>query len=437
MLGETQSLELVKAALAACDCDQAEAILHSTNSSLTRFAESTIHQNVAERDAMISVRAVLGKRIGVARGNQITKDEVQSVARRAVELARVSAEDERFVSLPEPRPLPDIVSYSGATASSTPEQRADSVRAIVAVAGANGCRASGSLSAESAEIAVANSLGISAYAPTTEASLIGLLAADESSGYAEWHGLDIAKLDPAEIADIAAGKCVDARGAEAIDPGEYTVILEPLAVGDMLSMLAYMGLDALSVQEGRSFLTGRIGEKVTGENITIWDDATDPRGLAFPFDWEGVPRQKVSIIENGVARGVVYDSYTANKDGKQSTGHAYPAPNPYGPMPGHLFLASGPATLEDMIASTERGIFVTRFHYTNVVHEKQTIFTGMTRDGTFLIENGKITSPLKHLRFTQSIVEALSNVELIGRDSELVPRAHVPTLKIANFTFTS
>ncbi len=437
MLGETQSLELVKAALAACDCDQAEAILHSTNSSLTRFAESTIHQNVAERDAMISVRAVLGKRIGVARGNQITKDEVQSVARRAVELARVSAEDERFVSLPEPRPLPDIASYSGATASSTPEQRADSVRAIVDVAGANGCRASGSLSAESAEIAVANSLGISAYAPATEAGLIALLADDESSGYAEWHGLDIATLDPAEIADIAAGKCVDAHGAEAIDPGEYTVILEPLAVGDMLSMLAYMGLDALSVQEGRSFLTGRIGEKVTGENITIWDDATDPRGLAFPFDWEGVPRQKVSIIENGVARGVVYDSYTANKEGKQSTGHAYPAPNPYGPMPGHLFLASGPATLEDMIASTERGIFVTRFHYTNVVHEKQTIFTGMTRDGTFLIENGKITSPLKNLRFTQSIVEALSNVELIGRDSELVPRAHVPTLKIANFTFTS
>ena len=437
MLGEATSLELLDAALAACDCDQAEAILYATNSSLTRFAESVIHQNVAERDVMISVRAILGKRIGCARGNQPTKEEAQSVARRAVELARVSAEDEHFVSLPKPQPLPDVPTYSDATASSTPEQRAEAVRAIVGIAESHSAKASGSLSAESAEIAVANSLGVRAYTPATEASLITVVAGDDSSGYAEWRGTDISKLNAVAIADIAANKYAEGRGAQSIDPGEYTVILEPLAVGDMLSMLSYMGLGATAFQEGRSFMSGRIGEKLAGDNITLWDDATDPRHCPMPFDWEGVPKRKVTLIENGIARGVAYDSYTANKEGKESTGHAFPAPNTFGPSPTHLFLAPGEAALDDMIVSTDRGILVTRFHYTNIVHEKQTTFTGMTRDGTFLIENGKISHPINNLRFTQSILDALSNVQMISRDPELVEYAYVPALKITNFTFTS
>ncbi len=437
MLGEPTSLQLLDAALAACEADQAEAILYSTNTALTRFADSAIHQNVAERDLMISVRAVLGKRVGCARGNQATKDEVQAVARRAVDLARVSAEDKEFVSLPEPRPLPQVAGCAEATAASTPESRAEAVRSIAEVAAAHDARASGSLSAESAEIAVANSLGVRAYSPATEASLITLIADDESSGYAEWHGLDISKLDAVALADIAARKCVDGRGAQAVDPGRYTVILEPLAVGDMLFMLAYMGLGAQSLQEGRSFLAGRLGEKIAGDNITIWDDATDPRGLVFPFDWEGMPKQKTMLIESGVARGAAYDSYAANKEGKQSTGHAFPAPNPGGPLPIHLFLAPGESSRAQMIASTDRGILVTRFHYTNVVHPKQTIFTGMTRDGAFLIEGGEISHPITNLRFTQSILEALNNVEMIGRDLQLCPYTCVPALKIADFTFTS
>jgi predicted Zn-dependent protease len=174
-----------------------------------------------------------------------------------------------------------------------------------------------------------------------------------------------------------------------------------------------------------------------GDNITIWDDATDPRGLATPFDWEGQPKRKITLIENGVARNVVYDSYTANKEGKQNTGHALPAPNTGGPLPLNLFLASGDASADEMIASTQRGILVTRFHYVNIIHEKDTILTGMTRDGTFLIENGKRTKPLKNLRFTQSIVEALSNVETIGKESALAEYAYVPPLKISKFSFTS
>jgi len=240
MLGETRCLELVDAALKACESDQAEVIVWSQDTALTRFADSAIHQNVAEANAMVSVRAVLGKRTGVARGNQLRTDDVRGVAHRALELARVAAQDPRFVSLrvrsPTPRSRP------------TPRRRLPrpriarrGIRGIAAVAAKDGCRASGAYAADKSEIAIGNSLGIRAYAPTTDASLITVVADDDSSGYAEWRGTDLAQLDAKRLAETAARKCVDGRGAEAIPPGDYTVILEPLAVGDMLFMLAYMG----------------------------------------------------------------------------------------------------------------------------------------------------------------------------------------------------
>jgi predicted Zn-dependent protease len=437
MLGEAQCLELLSAALAACEGDQAEAMLYRTNSALTRFAESRIHQNVAELSTLISVRAILGKRIGCARGNQLAVAEVQSVARRALDLARVAAEDGAFVSLPGPESLPSVASYAEATASSSPERRARAARTIVGIAERDGCEASGSLSAEASELAVANSLGVRAYAPATQASLVLVVNEEESSGYADWRGMDISRVEPGAAAEKAAEKCLAGRGAESIAPGEYPVVLEPAAVGDLIMFLGYLGLGALSLQEGRSFLTDRLGEKVMGENITIWDDATDPRGLAIAFDWEGQPKRKVVLIEHGVARQVVYDSYTASREGKKTTGHALPAPNTAGPLPLSLFLAPGEASLDEMIASTDRGLLVTRFHYVNVVHEKQTIITGMTRDGTFLIEHGRLTRPVKNLRFTQSIVEAFNRVEMIGRECQLGDYAYVPALKIGKFAFTS
>ena len=437
MLGKDHCLDLIEAALAACDCDQSEAIIYATDHSLTRFADSVIHQNVTEQNAMLSVRAVLGKRIGAARGNQLTADDAREVARRARELAAVSAEDPEFVSLAEPQPLPEVPSYCEATAASTPEARAEAVREMVMVADREACRGSGSLSAEAAEMAVGNSLGVRAYAPATQASLVLVAADDESSGYAEWHGLDLAQLDARAAAEVAVHKCVRGRNAQSIAPGVYTVVLEPPAVADMLSLLAWTSFGANAYQEGRSFMAGRMGQKVVGENVSIWDDGTDPRGLAFPFDWEGLPKRRVRLIERGVAAGIVYDSYSAAKEGKQSTGNALPAPNTYGPLPMHLFLGTGEAGEDDMITSTEHGLLVTRFHYTNIIHEKQTIITGMTRDGTFLIERGRITGPVQNLRFTQSILDALSDVEMISQHGQLTGDGWAPAIKVAKFSFTS
>ena len=437
MLGKDHCFALLEAALAACECDQAEVIIYSADHALTRFADSTIHQNVAERNAMLSVRAVLGQRVGAARGNQLTVEEARGVARRAKDLAAVSAADPAFASLAEPQPIPEVPSYAAATAASTPEARAAAVQEIAAVVARDDCRASGSLSVETAEMAVGNSLGVRAYAPATEAGLVLVAADDESSGYAEWHGLDLSHLDPGAVAETAVRKCTRGRGAEVIDPGVYRVILEPPAVADMLSMLAWMSFGANAYQEGRSFLSGRLGEKLMGENVSIWDDGTDPRGLAFPFDWEGLPKRKVSLIDRGVAAGVVYDTYSAHKEGKASTGNALPAPNTYGPLPMHLFLDTGEATKESMIASTARGLLVTRFHYTNIIHEKHTIITGMTRDGTFLIEDGKVTRPVQNLRFTQSILEALNEVDALSTDGQLTGDGYAPSVKIARFNFTS
>jgi predicted Zn-dependent protease len=437
MLGESHCLDLVNAALSACECDQTEVMVHSTSSSLTRFAESRIHQNVAEENGLISVRAVLGKKIGCARTNQLTADQARSAARRALDLARIGADDRDFVSLPGPQPIPQVGCFADATAASTPEDRAQAARAIADIAARHGCMASGSIAAQASELAIGSSLGVRAYAPLSQSSLVLVVSDEESSGYADWRGMDISQLDPSGAAETACGKCVAGRGAEAISPGDYTVILEPAAVGELVTFLGYIGFGALAVQEGRSFLTGRLGEKVMGDNITIWDDATDPRGLATPFDWEGQPKRKIVLIENGVARRVVYDSYTAAKDGMQTTGHALPAPNTAGPLPLNMFLGSGDASVDEMIASTQRGILVTRFHYVNIVHEKNTIITGMTRDGTFLVEDGKRTKPLKNLRFTQSIIEALSNVETIGKQCALEEYSYVPALKIAAFAFTS
>ncbi|MBU0608123.1 MAG: TldD/PmbA family protein, partial [Armatimonadetes bacterium] len=236
---------------------------------------------------------------------------------------------------------------------------------------------------------------------------------------------------------IATEKCRTSRDPQSLPPGEYTVILEAEAVADMVMMLGMYGLGAMALQEGRSFMSGRIGEKLCGDNISIWDDGHDPRGHRLACDFEGVPKQRVPLITNGVAEGVVWDSYTANKEGRQSTGHGLPAPNSWGPVPINVFVGAGDSSVADMIAQTERGVLVTRFHYTNMVHPIKTVLTGMTRDGTFLIEGGQIAGAVKNLRFTQSILEALSCVSLIAREGKLADYVWAPAMRVDCFTFSS
>jgi predicted Zn-dependent protease len=293
------------------------------------------------------------------------------------------------------------------------------------------------------EIFVANSLGMRAYHRTTVAHVMTVVMGENSSGYAAAASRDVTELDPEAVARTAVDKALRSQNPTEIEPGAYTVILEEEAVADMVRTLSSIGLGALAVQEGRSFMGGNFGKTITGDNITIWDDGHDPRGLVLPFDFEGVPKQAVTLIENGVAKAVVYDSYTAGREpGKRSTGHSRPAPNTMGPVPMNLFMAPGQATKEEMLAATERGIWVTRFHYTNPAHRLKTVLTGMTRDGTWLIEKGEIVRPLKNLRFTQSILEAFDRAEMLGSELKLIKAGWgslatcVPAAMIREFNFT-
>jgi predicted Zn-dependent protease len=440
MLGERKMRDIAEQVLSLSAAEQTEVIIMSDDSGLTRFANSYIHQNVAERNVGLRVRAVVGKKIGVASINDMSPEALERVVESALTIARLQPENPDFVSLPGPTPIAEVEAFDEATAGFSPAARAKAVGVICQLAVNNGLIASGAFTTGGYELTVANSLGVFAYHAATLADINTVIMADDSSGYAAATAWKVGGINAEAIGAEAVEKALRGRHPRELPPGRYPVILEEYAVADIMDTLAYLGFGALAVQEGRSFMVDRFGEQIMSDAISIWDDGLDPTGLPMPFDFEGVPRQRVDLIKRGVAEAVVYDSYTAGKEGKASTGHGLPAPNTHGPVPGHLFMAPGEVNKEEMLAAMERGLWVTRFHYTVPVHPKLAIVTGMTRDGTFLVEKGEISYPIKNLRFTQSYVEALAKVELVGRTTRLQQSwfggTRVPALKVAEFEFT-
>ncbi len=449
MLGRDRMASIISYVLSRSKADQTEVILNAYESYLTRFANSQIHQNVAEHNTTLSVRAVIGKKIGVASTNLLSTRALTETVNVALEISRHQADNPDFQSLPKTnrRDYERLKTYFPKTQNCSALDRAAAVKIICEEAKAKGLRAFGSFTNGVTEMAVANSLGTFAYNIATDAYCnVAALGDPSGSGYAEGADRNVDNVDIAGVASRAITKAVKSREPQDIEPGVYEVVLEPLAVATFLEFLGWLGLGAKTYQEGRSFMCGKLGEKITGDNINLSDDFS--QGFAFPFDFEGVAKEKVMFIDKGVAKGLAYDSMTARKEGKNSTGHGLPAPNAYGPVPWHLVLGKGDTNLEEMIGSTKRGILVSRFHYVNVVEPKKTIITGMTRDGTFLIENGEVTRPLKNLRFTESILGALSFVSGISKESTLVgggagysgrfaTGSLVPALKTTKFTFTS
>jgi predicted Zn-dependent protease len=326
------------------------------------------------------------------------------------------------------------------TARTGPEERAAVVAQICDAAVRVGLTAAGAFRTSEAEVAVASSLGVFAYHQDTMTDINTVVMGERGSGHAERVSMDVADIDGEEVAKEAVDKALRNVNQIELPPGEYDVVFQEYAVADILDFFAYLSFGAQAYQEKRSFMAGRIGEPVMGENVTIWDDGLAADTVPNPFDFEGVPKQRVTFIERGVARDVVWDTYTAGKEGRESTGHALPAGSTFGPVPSNMYLATGDATLDEMVASTKRGVWVSRFWYTRPVHPLNVVVTGMTRDGTFLIEDGKVTAPIRNLRFTQSYLEAMNRVEAIGKTAMLhraiagVSRA--PALKIAKWNFT-
>jgi PmbA protein len=444
MLGETEIRRIADVVLGASRADQTDVAVFANASALTRFANNYIHQNVEYTDVDVRVRAVIGQKIGIASGNEVSEEALRRLAARAFELAEHQRENEDFRSLVRPAPIVEVESYVERTARCGPEERAAVVGQICDASSRAGLTAAGAFQTSEHEYAIANSLGVFALHRETQADVNTVVMSDTSSGHAARVSKDVGDIDGDDVAQEAVDKALRGVEPKTIEPGEYEVILEPYAVVDMLDFFSYLSFGALPYMEKRSFMAGRLGERVMGENVSIWDDGLSPAGLPMAFDYEGVPKRRVDFIDHGVAKEVCWDTYFAGKQGGEarSTGHALPAGNTIGPLPLHMFMARGDATRDDMIRSTKRGIWVSRFWYTRTVHPLNVVVTGMTRDGTFLIEDGRIVGPVRSMRFTQGYVDALNHVDMVGRDAMLVLGdlgggvRSVPALKIAKWEFT-
>jgi len=437
MISKEKALEILEKGLKYSDADQTELLLMEEDFYLTRFAENVIHQNMGREDHTVMARAVFGKKLGVAVTNKIEEDGIQKVIKDAIEIAKNQEEDPDFVSLPQSNPAPEIKGFYQSTHNFTPDDRAKGVKIAVEKCEKNNLISAGAFQTESDVTAVINSLGIRQYFQETKANFSLTTSRNEQSGWAQGYSRDVKNLDISQISQIVVDKAILSTNPFELPPGEYTVILEEAAVASLLLFLAFLGFGAKTFTEGRSYM--KLGEKLTGDNITIIEDPYDPVMYGIPFDYEGVTKKKVVLIENGIGKGVVYNSYYANKNKTESTGHALPPNNTFGPYPKNMIMSPGNSSLEEMINSTEKGILITHFWYINYMNPMKTMVTGTTRDGTFLIENGKIKSAVKNMRIGQSILEAFSNVELMTKERKLCPQygvlMYVPAMKINKFNF--
>jgi predicted Zn-dependent protease len=421
----------------------AEVLIVEEDLSLTRFANNEIHQNVAEMNISIHLRFVDGRRQGVATSGRTDAESLARLVKTAASITRASAELADGIALPSGEGSA-ITEHPFARATSTaaadPERRAAGARAVIAAADAVGAVASGSFSTSIERTTVANTRGIRADGERTRGHLLTvMMGPDGGTGYAEACAVDVDDIDPPAVGAEAAERARASASPALVDPGDYPVVLLEYAVVDVLDMLGYLGFSALAVQEDRSFVES--GKRVGSPLVTIRDDGADPAGLPMAYDYEGARKVPVLLVEAGVCRGVVYDAATAARDGRTTTGHGLPAPNPWGPFPLNLQLEAGTASREELLGGLDRGLLVTRFHYTNPVQPKRAVVTGMTRDGTFLVESGRIVGPVRNLRYTQSYVDALAGVTAIGAErkclSGFLGAAIVPAVRIDAWTFTS
>jgi PmbA protein len=455
MISKDQAGEIFARVKKYASADEVEVLFYSTANALTRFANNVIHQNMAEENVVVSVRTAFGKRTARATTNKLDDESLKRVVQASEKLARVQHPDEDLLPMPagEGRtgeaPVP--TRYFADTAAITAEDRAATVGKIVGIAKRNSLTTAGIVASSQAAEGIFNSRGLAEWHEQTASEISITMLAGDSSGWQKANSPDVAQLDAVKLAEIAAEKARRSAGPREIAAGKYMVILEPAAVLDMVGFMFY-DFGGLAILDQRSFLNNRVGTKVFGENVDIWDDVAHPLQSGAAFDGEGVRRQKVQLVEKGVVKRLVYARASAermkqseykDKAGRiEATGHGFSLPNEMGEAPMNIVFGAPakPQTLEQMIASTERGILVTRLWYIREVDPYEKILTGMTRDGTFLVENGKIQGGVLNFRFNESLIHLLSNVEAMGSlvraSGEESFDMVVPAMKVKEFNFT-
>ena len=434
--------------------DEVEAYFYGGRSALTRFANNVIHQNVAEENYGVSVRAVFGGRTARASSNKLNDESLQRVVRASEDFARVQHPDPDLLPMPanggkSSGPIPSR--HFERTAAITPEDRAEGVGKIVHVAQRHKLTTAGIFSSSESVEGIFNSRGLSDWHTQTSAEISVTMLAKDSSGWQKANSPDVRNIDPLALAEIAAHKAIRSAAPRELPAGKHTVILEPAAVLDIVGFM-FWDFGGQAIVDKRSFLNNRIGTRLFGENINIYDDVGHPSQSGSPYDGEGMRRQRVQLIENGVVKRVVYARGTAEKMKKsehaqkvgliEATGHGFLLPNELGEMPVNIVFgeSTNPLTIEEMIESTDQGVLVTRLWYIREVDPYEKILTGMTRDGTFLIENGKIQAGIRNFRFNESLIHMLSNVEAMGKlvraSGEESFDMVVPAMKVRDFNFT-
>ncbi len=419
--------------------DETEVEIDSTVDALTRFANNTIHQNVSEHTLGISVRAVVDGHTARATTNKTDEESLRRVVAAAMNLARNQPENPDLLPMLGPQKYQKVGHFFGSTVSATPQDRARAVTRVCKMAEEGKQTAAGIFTTGFVRNLLANSKGLSARHDDTRAEFSVTILEENSSGWAKSNSPDILNIDPDALFESASEKAAGSRKPRELEPGHYTAILEPAAALDFVGSIFY-DFAGTAILDKRSCLNERMGKKIFGENITLWDDVYHPLQVGAPWDGEGLPRQKVLLVDRGVPKNLVYSRATAKKMKAKPTGHGFTLPNEYGEAPMNLVFSGGDKSVDDMIRSTERGILVTRFWYIREVDPYEKVLTGMTRDGTFLVENGRVAGGIRNFRFNQGIIDALAKVEMLGpavratgeESFEMV----VPPMKIRDFHFS-
>jgi PmbA protein len=421
------------------EADETEVEIHLSTDALTRFANNTIHQNVAEQILNISVRAVMDGRTARAETNKIDPESLRDVVSAAAQLARNQPKNPDLLPMLGSQKYAKVSRFSPATAGATPQIRAREVVKVCRLAEKAKQTAAGIFASGHSQSVLLNSRGLLARYEQTRAEFSVTILEEKSSGWAKATASDIRDINPLGLAEVASRKAATSRNPKEIPPGHYAAILEPAAVLDLVGFL-FSDFAGTAMRDKLSCFTGRLGKKLFSESITLWDDVYHPLQLGEPFDGEGVPRQKVLLIDRGVPTNLVYSRSTAKKMKAKPTGHGFDLPNEHGEAPTNLVWSGGDKSIDDMVSSTERGILVTRLWYIRDVDPYKKILTGMTRDGTFLLENGRVAGGIRNFRFNQSVMEMLANVEMLGpavrSSGEESFDMVVPAMKVKNFHFS-
>jgi PmbA protein len=406
---------------------------------LTRFANNGIHQNVAEQGLTVSIRTVLDGRTARATTNRMEEDSLRATIEASLSLAHSQPKDSRILPMPGKQRYRRVNRFVKQSAALSAEDRARAVRSACDLAIKNGQIAAGIFASGQSQSALGNSRGLFAAYRETHAEFSITMQEAPAASWAKANFADFRAFDPQKLAARASEKAHMAANARELPPGRYTVILEPAAVLDLVGFLFY-DFAATALEDKRSCLNDRMNTPLFGKNITITDDVYHPLQQGAPFDGEGLPRQRVLLVDRGIPKNLVYSRAAAKAARKTPTGHGFALPNEYGEAPMNLVFTGGDSSLEKMIASTDRGLLVTRLWYIREVDPYEKVMTGMTRDGLFLVENGRVTTAVRNFRFNQSLIEMLNNVELLGpavrATGEEAFEMVVPAMKVHNFHFS-